>query len=243
MAFYIQCWEVIGLEEVIAAVQNFHESGTFEKSFNATLILAERLKKVIGKLVDTQQMAFIKGRQIMDAILIANECVDAKMRSKDPGILCKLGIEKAYDHLNWEFLLGILLKMGFDEKWIKWIKACINTVKFSILINGSPAGFFSSQRDDTLVFCDANRDKVLLLRVIFILFEAISGLHINWNKSFIYPVNEVMEIHNLVNILGGIIGTLPTVHLGMPLGAKSKSKGIWNDVIEKCEKKLVSWKS
>ncbi|XP_019253814.1 PREDICTED: uncharacterized protein LOC109232500 [Nicotiana attenuata] len=171
-------------------------------------------------------MAFIKGRQIMDAVLIANECVDDRMKSKEPGILCKLDIEKAYDHVNWEFLLGILLKKGFAERWIKWIKVCISTVKFSILINGSLVGFFSSQRglswikgfrvnsrilesmevshlqyaDDTLVFCDADRDQVLLLRVIFTLSEAISGLHINWNKSFIYPVNVVMEINSLVNI-------------------------------------------
>lgn len=36
-------------------------------------VLTERLKKVIDKLIDTQKMAFIKNRQIMDAILIANE--------------------------------------------------------------------------------------------------------------------------------------------------------------------------
>lgn len=37
-------------------------------------LLAERLKRVINKLVDKQQMTFIKGKQIMDAALIANEC-------------------------------------------------------------------------------------------------------------------------------------------------------------------------
>lgn len=38
------------------------------------------------------------------------------------------------------------------------------------------------------------------------------------------------------------MGSLPTTYLGMPLGAKSKSKEIWNSVIEKCEKKLARWK-
>ena len=67
--------------------------------------MAERLKKVLHRLVDNQQMTFIKGRQIMDAVLIANECVESRQRSKCPGILCKLDIQKAYDdHLNWNFL-------------------------------------------------------------------------------------------------------------------------------------------
>lgn len=55
-------------------------------------LLAERLKKVIHKLVDKQQMAFIKNRQIMDAVLIANECVDSRERDKQSGILCKRDI-------------------------------------------------------------------------------------------------------------------------------------------------------
>ena len=50
----------------------------------------ERLKKVLHRLVDNQQMAFIKGRQIMDAVLIANECVESRQI-----IICKLDIQKA----------------------------------------------------------------------------------------------------------------------------------------------------
>jgi len=108
-------------------------------------LLTERLKKVMHKLVDDLQMAFIKGRQIMDAILIANECVDSRIRNKEPGILCKLDIQKAFDHLNWNFLLRTMMKMGLGE-WVNWICCCISIIKFSILVNGSPAGFFSSQR-------------------------------------------------------------------------------------------------
>ena len=66
-------------------------------------LLAERLKKVISKLVNKHQMAFTKGRQIMDAVLIARECVDTRLRGADSGVMCKLDIEKAYDHVNWRF--------------------------------------------------------------------------------------------------------------------------------------------
>lgn len=75
----------------------------------------------------------------------------------------------------------------------------------------------------------------MYLRAIFTIFEAVSGLHINWGKSFIYPINEVGELGRLAGTRGGKVGVLPTIYLGMPLGAKSKSKGIWSRVIEKCE--------
>jgi hypothetical protein len=56
-------------------------------------------------------------------------------------------LEKAYDNVNWEFLLYLLEKCSFRERWRGWIVHRISTVCFSININGSPLGFFSSSQD------------------------------------------------------------------------------------------------
>nr|CAN74099.1 hypothetical protein VITISV_028591 [Vitis vinifera] len=61
-------------------------------------VLANRLKGVMGKLVSNSQNAFVEGRQILDAILVANEAIDSRKRSVGTGLVCKLDIEKAYDH-------------------------------------------------------------------------------------------------------------------------------------------------
>ena len=109
-------------------------------------VLANRIKRVLGKVISPVQSAFVEAKQILDAMLIANEAVDTIIRRKDSGIVCKLDIEKAYDHLSWEFLIQVLDKMGFGKRWVSWVKWCVSTASFSILVNGSPAGFFQNSR-------------------------------------------------------------------------------------------------
>ena len=61
-------------------------------------------------------------------------------------MLCKLDIVKACDHISWDFILMVLEKMGFRSKWLQWIKWCISTTTFLVLVNGSLVGVFRSTR-------------------------------------------------------------------------------------------------
>ena len=76
-------------------------------------VLANRLKRVLAKVVSNAQNAFIEGRHILGAVLVANEAVDSILRRNEGAILCKLDLEKAYDHVDWSFPCWVLERMGF----------------------------------------------------------------------------------------------------------------------------------
>ena len=108
-------------------------------------VLANRLKLVVGKVASKAQNAFVEGRQILDVVLVANEVMDSILKCNEGAVMCKLDIEKTYDHVDWS-LFSVMGIMGFGEKWLRWMQRCISTTSFSVLVNGSLSGFFQSSK-------------------------------------------------------------------------------------------------
>ena len=103
-------------------------------------VLANRLRLVLPAIISPFQSAFLPGRQMSDSIVTAEEIVAAWRRDSTPGFLWKVDFSKAYDSIDWRFLWNVLRRRGFPATWIRWVKQCVTTVSFAILVNGRPQG-------------------------------------------------------------------------------------------------------
>lgn len=110
-------------------------------------ILANRLKVILPRIILANQSAFVKGRLLMENVLLASEIVkDYHKDSISPRCAMKLDISKAFDSVQWSFLLNCLAAMGFPSKFIHWIRLCVTSPSFSVQVNGDLAGYFQSTR-------------------------------------------------------------------------------------------------
>jgi len=112
-----------------------------------TKILSNRLLPCLDSLVGWNQSAFIPGRSISENVLLAQELVrNYHRKGGQPSCAMKIDLMKAYDSVNWDFILHCLACFGFPKKFISWIRVCITSPRFSISINGSLVGFFKGAK-------------------------------------------------------------------------------------------------
>ncbi|GKV27151.1 hypothetical protein SLEP1_g36354 [Rubroshorea leprosula] len=94
------------------------------------------------RIISETQSAFLRGRQLVDGVLVLNEVVEEVKRRKQSAFVFTADFAKAYDCVDWSFLEWMMDRLGFGIKWRGWIMECLSTSKISILVNGSPTEEF-----------------------------------------------------------------------------------------------------
>ena len=101
-----------------------------------------RLKSVLSQHISSEKFGFLEGRQIHEAIGVAQEGLHSLKVQKQKGALIKIDLSKAYDWVSWLYLRMFLTHLGFCYEFVRWIMACISTMSFAVLINGAASPFF-----------------------------------------------------------------------------------------------------
>ncbi|OMO92976.1 reverse transcriptase [Corchorus capsularis] len=98
--------------------------------------------------------------------------------------------------------------------------------------------------DNTLIMCKAKGEQVKNVRRILRCFQLVSGLKVNFAKSSLIGINANPDvIKQWADEVNCKVGSLPCSYLGLPLGARPNAVAIWKPVIERCQKKLATWKA
>ena len=107
---------------------------SFAKNF--AKLLANRLAPHLNSLVSNCQSAFIKKRSIHDNFLYVQSMVRKMHKEKMPTLFMKLDIHKAFDTVNWSYLLEVLRALGFGPRWCEWVSILFRTATWRVLLNG-----------------------------------------------------------------------------------------------------------
>lgn len=127
-------------------VRDFRPISLINSSVKILLkVLATRLAGHLDSLISDTQTGFIRGRQASESILLVKEVAHSIQKLKCKGFILKLDFEKAFDSVNWNFLIQTMERMNFDCKWCNWIKSLWESTRISILVNGTPSREFSPQ--------------------------------------------------------------------------------------------------
>lgn len=164
--FFKKSWNVIG-EDITNLIFDFFKENVLPISINETLIthipkelgsrrveqfrpisLCNEIYKIISKYLPTDSRKFspyvlvknnlhFQGRQIVENIILAGECIkslQSKAR-KDKWCALKLDMAKAFDSDEWHYIINILKALWFSDKWCRMIHWCLSSTPISVSIN------------------------------------------------------------------------------------------------------------
>ncbi|RVW85985.1 hypothetical protein CK203_041523 [Vitis vinifera] len=222
IAMFQDCWDVIKEDLVIAK------------------ILLGRLRGVLYETIHSTQGAFVQGRQILDAVLIANEIVDEKRRSGEEGV-SKLTLKRCLSSVFYAILVN-----GNAKGWVKASRGLrqgdpLSPFLFTIVADVLSRMMLRAEERNMLE--GFRVEELQTLKSLLLVFGQISRLKVNLDKSNLFGINlDQNHLCRLALLLDCKASNWPILYLGLPLGGNPIACGFWDLVIERISRRLDGWK-
>ncbi len=197
-------------------------------------VLANRLQSVIGKVINNDQTAYIKGRYMGYNIRLINDVIDYYDLLSKPGILLSIDFKKAFDSVEWNFIYKTLQAFNFGESFIRWVKTIYNCPEACIKNNGYISNSFELTRGirqgcpvSSLLFILCAEILALKIRKCPSLKGFEFGIHEKPTKIVQYAddamlfINDKAELCSAINVLR-MFGQISGTKLNL-----TKCEGMW----------------
>uniref|UniRef100_A0A803PBV4 Reverse transcriptase domain-containing protein n=1 Tax=Cannabis sativa TaxID=3483 RepID=A0A803PBV4_CANSA len=228
-------------------------------------VLANRMKGILDHVVSETQSAFIPGRLISDNIMVAFEVMHflkRKTTGRKGFMAIKLDMSKAYDRVEWSYLRAIMIRMGFDDRWVEMILHCVSTVQYSVVHGEHVMGPITPTRGlrqgdplspSLFILCAEGlsnligqfvRNNLLQgIRVARVVFEEVSGQKVNTSKSSIFfsPNTTGSDREQICGTLGMVEASEESKYLGLPNIIGRNKSSILGFLKEKVKNRINSW--
>ncbi|XP_039064463.1 uncharacterized protein LOC120209551 [Hibiscus syriacus] len=227
-----------------------------------TRIITTRLSHIFSSIISPSHTAFVKGRNIVNNTLLAQEIVKGYSRkSLSPRCAIKIDLQKAFDSMNWDFLMVVLEAVGLHVKFCSWIRACVTSSQFSVSLNGSLVGYFRGAREVRKGDPLSPYLFVLVMNVLSSLLDVyakrgifryhpkckrISLTHFCFTDDLLVfyhgSMDAVMGVLSTLELIqygmGFRVGILPVKYLGIPLVTRKLTSKDCSALVTKIKEKL-----
>ncbi|KAL0303568.1 UNVERIFIED_CONTAM: hypothetical protein Sradi_6224900 [Sesamum radiatum] len=138
------------IEEITACLeQKVTEAMNLELLWPFTIEEVKQTLDSMHPLKSPGPDSFVPGRSILDNVLVVyevNHYLSHKYQGKSGHVSLKLDLSKAYDRVEWLFLERVMVRLGFDSRFVELRMLCVKSVSFSFILNGVPFGHVQSER-------------------------------------------------------------------------------------------------
>ena len=109
-------------------------------------VLATRIKNVLPSIIHHNQSGFVKDRYIGETVRSIFDLMEFSLKENIPGLMIFIDFHKAFDSLEWSFLVTCLKSFGFGPEFIRWVKTLYSNIQSCVINNGLTTDYFTLER-------------------------------------------------------------------------------------------------